>query len=99
VGQTFAIVSPKEGESVGRSATISGVAPQAGAKVALSVYPQGDIWYPQGVTTVGADGSWSFECRFGNENTPSGWKFTVRAELKDANGQVVATKEVIVQRK
>lgn len=89
--QPITIANPAVGDSVGRTATISGTAKttEPGAKVVLSVRPAGDVWYKQGEATI-TDGRWEVPCRFGNEKTPAGRKFDIRVELVTADGSPLA---------
>jgi len=94
----LSITSPREGEKVAQSMTVSGTAPAsyAGKRVKVSVLPKGDIWYEQGINDdeagkVGADGGWEVECVIGNA-TASGTKFTIKAELEGKTVRVHVTR-------
>ena len=52
----------------------------------MSVLPEGDIWYEQGLGKVDDNGKWQVECHIGSAITPAGTKFTIKAEM---NGEVV----------
>lgn len=90
----FALLSPKRGDTVDRFTTVSGTGPP-GYKVTLSVYPYGDIWYPQqGEAVISADGTWELPCIIGNASTPKDYRFKIRAFLKDEQGKEISRTEL-----
>jgi exo-beta-1,3-glucanase (GH17 family) len=91
--QRFEIVSPMKGKAVERITMVQGTAAYAeGRYVELWVYPYNDQWYLQnGQASVSKTGEWKLTCYFGNEHTPKGYKFKIKAELKEADGALVGT--------
>lgn len=89
----FAIVSPMKGESMSRMTTVQGTAAYAeGRYVEVWVFPYNDQWYLQnGQAAVRKTGEWKLVCYFGNEQTPAGYKFKIKAELKEGDGTLVGT--------
>ncbi len=81
ITEPLTIIAPKEGDGVPRRMEISGTAKPGGeaVNVEVSVKPEGDIWYSQGEIPISEAGTWSVTCRFGNENTPAGRAFAIRA--------------------
>jgi hypothetical protein len=96
VTEPLTVLTPKADEAVERRMEMTGTAKPGGdgVKVAVSVRPQGDIWYPQGDVPVAEDGTWSVTCRFGNENTPAGRSFEARAQLLKADGSAI-TEQIV----
>jgi hypothetical protein len=97
----FSIDTPAVDAEVSQEVALQGVikTPAAGQKIQLSVKPDGDIWYAQREVPVAADGKWNGTARLGNEATPAGKGFMLRAELKDANGATVAERQIHVKLK
>ena len=91
ITEPLTILAPKADASIARRIEVSGTAKPGGegVKVEVSVRPKGDIWYPQGEFSLSPDGTWSVTSNFGNEQTPAGSEFEVRAQLKRADGTVV----------
>ena len=96
VTELLTVVSPKTDASVARRSEVSGTAKPGGegVKIEVAVRPQGDIWYPQGEVALSPDGTWSVTANFGNEATPAGSSFEVRAQLKRADNSVV-TEQIV----
>jgi len=92
---TFAITTPSEGDRVGRFTTVYGTASptDAGKTVRVSVLPEGDIWYDQGSAKVAANGKWQVDCHIGSATTPSGYKFTIKADMDGDVAQIHVFKE------
>ncbi len=99
ITEPLTILSPKTGEAVPKRMEVSGTAKPGGAgvKIEVSVRPDGDIWYSQGEVPLADDGTWSVTGRFGNEATPVGGKFEVRAQLKKADGAVVTERIITIK--
>ena len=101
ITEALTILTPKNDGEVERRSEVSGTAKPGGegVKVAVAVRPAGDAWYPQGEMTIAEDGTWSVSCRFGNEKTPAGRVFEVRAQLIKADGSTVTEQTVSVKTK
>lgn len=99
ITEPLTLLSPKADASVARRIEVNGTAKPGGegVKVEVSVRPQGDIWYSQGEVPVSPQGTWSVTSNFGNDKTPAGSSFEVRAQLKKANGSVVTERIVKVK--
>ncbi len=100
VTEPLSIMMPKADAPVARRTEVTGTAKPGGegTKVEVAVRPQGDIWYAQGEVALSPDGAWSVTSNFGNDQTPDGSGFEVRAQLKRADGSVVIERIVKVQR-
>jgi hypothetical protein len=98
ITEALTILTPKANASVARNTSVEGTARLAdGKKVIVSVRPDGDVWYPQPETSVAEDGRWGVSCRFGNDQTPAGRIFDVRAQLLKDDGTVVTEQIVRVK--
>ena len=99
ITEPLSILTPRPDAAVPRRLEVTGTAKPGdkGVKIEVAVRPAGDIWYLQGETALKADGTWSVTSRFGNENTPAGSVFEVRAQLKTADGTLVAEQIVKVK--
>ncbi|BCM93765.1 hypothetical protein IAD21_05656 [Abditibacteriota bacterium] len=99
ITEPLTILTPKDSDGVPRRMEVSGTAKPGGEgiKVEVSVKPEGDIWYSQGEIPISAEGTWSVTCRFGNENTPAGRAFAVRAQLKKADGSMLTEQTINVK--
>lgn len=99
ITEPLSILTPQAGVSVPRRMEVTGTAKPGGQGVKLEVAlrPQGDIWYPQGEVPLSAQNTWSVTSNFGNEHTPAGSSFEVRAQLKRADGSVVTERIVNVK--
>lgn len=99
ITEPLTLLSPKADALVARRIEVNGTAKPGGevVKVEVSVRPQGDIWYSQGEVSVSAGGTWSVTSHFGNDKTPAGRGFEVRAQLKKADGSVVTERVVKVK--
>lgn len=91
ITEPLTLLTPVADATVERRMQATGTAKTGGegVKVEVAVRPQGDIWYPQGEVPISDDGTWTLICRFGNDLTPAGRVFEVRAQLKKADGSVV----------
>jgi hypothetical protein len=89
---TFSITSPTNRGGANAYDTIQGVCTIPGVQYVVPfIVPDGDgIAYEQPRADVGADGSWSSNCRFGRlSSIDDGVWFTVYAEAKDGNGRLL----------
>jgi hypothetical protein len=91
VTEPLTLLTPLADATVERRMQATGTAKTGGegVRVEVAVRPEGDIWYPQGEVPISDAGTWSLTCRFGNDQTPAGRVFEVRAQLKRADGSVV----------
>lgn len=93
----LSVDTPANNAQVGNSTPVSGQA-SGGATVQLSVKPAGDIWYDSTPITIAADGTWKGSVRVGNDATPAGRRFTIRARLLDGAGKVLKEHQIEVTR-
>jgi hypothetical protein len=91
------VETPANNAQVGNSTPVSGKA-SGGATVQLSIKPAGDIWYDSTPISIAADGTWKGSVRVGNDATPAGRKFTLRARLLDSAGKVLKEQQVEISR-
>jgi|GEM_PF-2504613 len=91
------VETPANNAQVGNSTPVSGKA-SGGATVQLSIKPAGDIWYDSTPISIAADGTWKGAVRVGNDATPAGRKFTLRARLLDDAGKVLKEQQVEIAR-
>lgn len=93
----LSVETPANNAQVGNSTPVSGRA-SGGATVQLSIKPAGDIWYDSTPISIAADGTWKGSVRVGNDATPAGRRFTLRARLLDGSGKVLKEQQIEITR-